>query len=61
MLARATAFWCVCLSVALGLRAEAAADKPPLNFNEVLELLRANLAGVTGEQLNEAAGRGYRR
>jgi hypothetical protein len=29
-----------------------------LNFTEVFELLKANLAGVTGEQLNEAAARG---
>jgi len=58
MMARATAFWCVCLLVVLGLRAEAAAENPPLNFTEVFELLKANLAGVTGEQLNEAAARG---
>jgi hypothetical protein len=58
MMTRATAFFCLCLSVAPGLRGEAEGDKPPLNFNEVFELLKANLAGVTGEQLNQAAARG---
>lgn len=57
-MARATLFWCVCLSAMPGLRANAAAEQQPFNFAEVFDLLKANLAGVTGEQLNEAAVRG---
>jgi hypothetical protein len=56
MMARATVLWCVCLS-AMPCPQASAADQP-FNFAEVFELLKANLAGVTGEQLNEAAVRG---
>lgn len=58
MMARATVFWCVGLSAMPCLRANAAPDPQSFNFAEVFELLKANLAGVTGEQLNEAAVRG---
>lgn len=55
---RATVLWCVCLSATACFRAGAAPDQEPFNFAEVFDLLKANLAGVTGEQLNEAAVRG---
>jgi hypothetical protein len=58
VMARATVFSCVCLSATLCLRADAAPDQQPFNFAEVFELLKANLAGVTEEQLSEAAVRG---
>ena len=58
MMARATVFWCVCLSAMPCPPASAAPDQPSFNFAEVFELLKANLAGVTGEQLNQAAVRG---
>ena len=58
MMARATVFWCVCLSAMPCPRATAAPDQQSFNLAEVFELLKANLAGVTGEQLNEAAVRG---
>jgi len=51
-------FWCACLSAMSCLRAVAAPDQTPFNFAEVFELLKANLAGVTVEQLNEAAACG---
>lgn len=38
--------------------AAAAVDKDAYNFQEVFDLLKANLAGVTPEQLNDAAVRG---
>ena len=41
-----------------GQDAHAGPDKTDYNFQEVFELLKANLAGVTGEQLNDAAVRG---
>ncbi len=51
-------FFRVFVSAAACFRADAAADKPPFDFDEVFELLKANLAGVTRDQLNEAAVRG---
>lgn len=51
-------FGYVCLAAFLCLRTGAAANEQPFNFAEVFELLKANLAGVTGEQLDEAAVRG---
>ena len=58
MMARATLLWGICLSAMPCPRATAASDQQSFNLAEVFELLKANLAGVTGEQLNEAAVRG---
>jgi hypothetical protein len=41
-----------------GWGASAAAEKDAYDFQEVFDLLKANLAGVTTQQLNEAAVRG---
>jgi hypothetical protein len=48
---------CFCLAVMPCPRA-CAAETQAFHFAEVFELLKANLAGVTGEQLNDAAVRG---
>jgi hypothetical protein len=46
------------LAAMVGWEAGAAIDKEAYNLQEVFDLLKANLAGVTAEQLNEAAVRG---
>jgi hypothetical protein len=56
-LARGILWMSLCLAIP-GSRAGQSADAPVFNFAEVFDVLKANLAGVSGEQLNEAAVRG---
>ena len=49
---------CVCLSATTCREAGAASGKEAYDFQEVFNLLKANLAGVTTQQLDEAAVRG---
>jgi C-terminal processing protease CtpA/Prc len=46
------------LMVAMAARVVAGADKPDLNFQEVFDLLKANVGSLTERQLNDAAARG---
>src|SRR5438093_5398429 len=48
----------VCCLMAVGDRSWGTPDKEPIHFQEVYDLLKANLAGATDAQLNEAAVRG---